>query len=95
MKVLVFNGSPRRDGTTATLLKKALEGAISQGAETELIQLNQLNMKGCQACFSCKKRGGKSYGKCVQKDDMTELYGRIEQADAHARVHVAALETGN
>lgn len=82
MKVLAFNGSPRRDGTTATLLEKALEGATSQGAETELIQLNQLKMKGCQACFSCKQRGGKSYGKCVQKDDMTELYAKIEQADA-------------
>jgi len=82
MKVLAFNGSPRKNGTTATLLKKVLEGAASQGAETEYIQLNQLNMKGCQACFSCKKRGGKSYGKCALKDDMTELYGKIEQADA-------------
>ena len=82
MKVLAFNGSPRKDGTTATLLKKAIEGATSQGAETELIQLKQLTMKGCQGCFSCKIRGGKSYGKCIQKDDMTELYGRIEQADA-------------
>ena len=82
MKVLAFNGSPRRDGTTATLLTKVLEGAASQGAETEFIQLNELNMKGCQACFSCKKRGGKSYGKCALKDDMTPLYERIEQADA-------------
>ncbi len=82
MKVLAFNGSPRKNGTTATLLNKVLEGAASQGAETEFVQLNQLNMKGCQACFSCKKRGGKSYGKCALKDDMTELYGKIEQADA-------------
>jgi len=82
MKVLAFNGSPRKNGTTATLLKKVLEGAASQGAETEFIQLNQLNMKGCQSCFSCKKRGGKSYGKCALKDDMTPLYGKIEQADA-------------
>jgi len=82
MEVLAFNGSPRKNGTTATLLKKALKGAASQGAETEFIQLNQLNMKGCQGCFSCKKRGGKSYGKCALKDDMTPLYERIEQADA-------------
>jgi len=82
MKVLAFNGSPRKTWNTATLLKKALEGAASQGAETEFIQLNELNMKGCQSCFSCKKRGGKSYGKCALKDDMTPLYGKIEQADA-------------
>jgi len=82
MKVLAFNGSPRKNGTTATLLKKVLEGAASQGAETEFVQLNQLNMKGCQSCYSCKKRGGKSYGKCALKDDMTPFYGKIEQADA-------------
>jgi len=82
MTVIAFNGSPRKNGTTVVLLNKALEGATSQGAETELIHLNQLNMKGCQACFSCKKRGGKSYGKCVQRDDMTVLYQKIEQCDA-------------
>ncbi len=67
MNVIAFNGSPRKNGTTATLLHKALEGAASQGAKTEFVQLSQLAMKGCQACFSCKKRGGKSYGRCVQK----------------------------
>jgi multimeric flavodoxin WrbA len=82
MNVIAFNGSPRRNGTTATLLHKALEGAASQGAKTEFVQLSQLNMKGCQACFSCKKRGGKSYGKCAQKDGMTPLYAKIENADA-------------
>jgi len=82
MLVIAFNGSPRKNGATAKLLNKALEGAASQEAETEFIQLNKLNMKGCQACFSCKKRGGKSYGKCVLKDDMTPIYERIEQADA-------------
>ncbi len=82
MNVIAFNGSPRKNSTTVTLLNKALEGAASQGAETELIHLNQLNMKGCQGCFSCKKRGGKSYGKCVQQDDMTPLYEKLEQCDA-------------
>ncbi|MEE8470671.1 MAG: flavodoxin family protein [Dehalococcoidia bacterium] len=82
MQVLAFNGSPRKDSTTATLLGKALEGAASQGAETELIQLYQLSMKGCQGCFSCKTRGGKSYGKCILKDDMTPLYEKLERADA-------------
>jgi multimeric flavodoxin WrbA len=59
-----------------------LEGAASQGAQTEFIQLSAFKMKGCQGCFSCKKRGGKSYGKCALKDDMTPLYNKIEQADA-------------
>ena len=37
MKLIAINGSPRKDKNTATLLNKALEGAASQGAETELI----------------------------------------------------------
>lgn len=82
MNVIAFNGSPRKNGATATLLHKALEGAASQGARTEFVQLSQVAMKGCLACFSCKKRGGQSYGKCVQKDGMTPLYAKIEQADA-------------
>ena len=82
MYVLALNGSPRRNGATATLLKKALEGAASQGAKTELIQLSKLSMRGCIACFDCKKRGGKSYGKCSLKDDMTPLYEKIESSDA-------------
>ena len=82
MNVIAFNGSPRKDGTTAILLKRALDGAASRGARTELVQLNQLNMKGCQACYSCKKRGGKSYGRCALIDGMTPLYGKIERADA-------------
>jgi multimeric flavodoxin WrbA len=82
MTVMAFNGSPRKDGNTAKLLRKALEGAASQGAETEFIQLNTLSMKGCQGCFSCKKRGGESYGKCILKDDMTPLYAQIEAAEA-------------
>lgn len=82
MYAIAVNGSPRKDGSTAILLNKALEGAASEGAETEFIQLSSLNMRGCRGCFSCKKRGGKSYGKCVLKDDMTPLYKKIEQADA-------------
>ena len=54
MKVLAFNGSPRKNWNTAILLHKAMEGAVSQGAETEFIHLNDLNYKGCQSCFTCK-----------------------------------------
>jgi multimeric flavodoxin WrbA len=80
MYIVALNGSPRRNGATATLLKKALDGAASQGAQTEFIQLSKLNMQGCIACFDCKKRGGKSYGKCSLKDDMTPLYEKIERS---------------
>jgi len=79
---MVFNGSPRKKWNTATLLQKALEGAASQGAKTELIHLYDLNYKGCISCFACKTLGGKSYGKCAVQDDLTPIFSRIEQADA-------------
>jgi multimeric flavodoxin WrbA len=82
MQIICFNGSPRNNGTTATLLNKALEGSASKGAKTELIQLNQIEMKGCQACYSCKKRGSKNFGKCALVDGMTPLYEKIESSDA-------------
>jgi hypothetical protein len=47
MNVIAFNGSPRKEWNTATLLKSALEGAASCGAQTELVHLYDLDYKGC------------------------------------------------
>ena len=82
MKILAINGSPRKQGSTALLLNKALEGAASQGAETELIHLYDLNFKGCISCFACKSKGGKSYGNCAMIDDLTPILKKVEFADA-------------
>jgi multimeric flavodoxin WrbA len=82
MKVFAFNGSPRKEWNTATLLKKALEGAESKGAETELVHLYDLNYKGCISCFSCKTIGGESYGRCAVKDDLTDIFEGIRKSDA-------------
>lgn len=82
MKVIAINGSPRKEWNTATLLKNALEGAATQGAQTELIDLYDLEYKGCTSCFACKLIGGKSYGKCAMQDDLTDVLNKIEEADA-------------
>ncbi len=82
MKVMASNGSPRKNGNTATLLNKALEGASSQGAETELINLYDLNYKGCMSCFSCRLKEGKSYGKCAVQDELAPIFERVTKADA-------------
>ena len=82
MHVIAINGSPRKNWNTATILNKALEGASSQGATTELIHLYELNFKGCISCFACKLKGGKSYGKCGYKDELTPVLEKIESADA-------------
>jgi multimeric flavodoxin WrbA len=82
MKVIAINGSPRKKWNTATLLEKALEGAASEGAETELIHLYDLNFKGCTSCFACKLKDGKSYGKCAMNDELTHVLAKLKDADA-------------
>jgi len=51
MKAIAVNGSPRKKWNTATLLRKALEGATSEGAKTALVHLYDLDYKGCISCF--------------------------------------------
>jgi multimeric flavodoxin WrbA len=78
MKVLGFNGSPRKKGNTEALVEAVLRGAASKGAETRLVNLNELNVKGCQGCDVCKKK----IGACVQKDDLSPLLQEMKGADA-------------
>lgn len=83
MKVMAFNGSPRKKKwNTVTLLKNALKGAASVGAETELIQLYDLNFSGCISCFSCKKISRKKDGICAVQDDLTSVLDRVKHTDA-------------
>ena len=82
MKVLAFNGSPRKKWNTATMLENALQGAAAEGARTELIHLYDYSFKGCVSCFSCKKIDGRSYGKCAVQDEMTPLLEKVDRADA-------------
>jgi multimeric flavodoxin WrbA len=82
MKVMAVNGSPRKSWNTATLLKKALKGAASQGADIELIHLYDLAFTGCTSCFACKTKDGKSYGRCPVKDDLKPILRKIEKVDA-------------
>lgn len=81
MKAMAVNGSPRKGWNTGTLLKKALEGAESKGAEKEIIHLYDYSFKGCISCFECKKREGKNYGTCGFKDEMTPVYEKIKDID--------------
>ena len=83
MNVMAFNGSPRKKNwNTVTLLNNALEGAASAGAETELIQLYDLNFSGCISCFSCKKISREKDGVCAVQDDLTSVLDRVRNTDA-------------
>lgn len=73
MKVLAVNGSPRKNENTAVLLRSALGGAHENGAETRLVNLYDLNFKGCLSCFACKRKGSLCNGICAVKDDLKEV----------------------
>ncbi|MDE5552399.1 MAG: flavodoxin family protein, partial [Muribaculaceae bacterium] len=81
MKVLGINGSARKGWNTQTLVKKALEGAASLGAETELIDLYAEPLKGCLECFACKRKGNKTGGVCAIRDNMRPLLEKAHDAD--------------
>lgn len=81
MKIYAVNGSPRKKWNTAQVLESALEGARSAGAQTELIHLYDLSYQGCVSCLQCKRAGGKSYGRCALKDDLTPVLEKLAEAD--------------
>ncbi|MBR1626325.1 MAG: flavodoxin family protein [Bacteroidales bacterium] len=82
VKVLLINASPHKNGNTAQLLQRAMDGAEEMGAETEMINLydRNLNYKGCMSCFACKVRGGKK-GICFFKDDLQPVLAKAIDAD--------------
>jgi multimeric flavodoxin WrbA len=66
MKVIAFNGSPRKDGNTGILLGYVLRELEAEGIQTELVQLSGKKIHGCIACRTCSARKD---GFCGQKDD--------------------------
>lgn len=75
-KIVAFVGSPRKDGYTAQLIKEALKGAQSKGAEVIIYDLNNDGIKGCQGCFYCRSHEG-----CATKDRLQPMYEEIKNAD--------------
>ncbi|MBQ8464623.1 MAG: flavodoxin family protein [Alphaproteobacteria bacterium] len=81
-KVMIINGSPRKNFNTATLLKEAARGASDMGAETEFVNLYDLNYKGCMSCLVCKRKGNTTNGLCFYKDDLRPILEKCLNADA-------------
>jgi multimeric flavodoxin WrbA len=71
MKVVAFNGSARKNGNTAILLKTALAELEREGIQTELIQLAGQTLSGCDACYICRERKDK---RCVIETDPLNDY---------------------
>ncbi|MDE6493279.1 MAG: flavodoxin family protein [Bacteroidales bacterium] len=77
MKVIGINGSSRKDGNTAILLRTIFEELNRLGIETELIGLADYEMAPCRACFACKGRGNCVFG----QDGFAGIFGKMEAAD--------------
>jgi multimeric flavodoxin WrbA len=78
MKVVVFNGSSRKDGNTAILLNLVLDELKIEGIETELIQLAGETLSGCIACYKCAENKDQ---KCaVVKDRVNEYIAKMWEA---------------
>ena len=79
MKVVAFNGSPRKDGNTYRLLQHVFTALKKEDIQTELVQLGGNLIPGCKACFQCIKNKD---GRCVQADDMVnDCIAKMRQAD--------------
>jgi multimeric flavodoxin WrbA len=78
MKVVAFNGSPRKDGNTAALLGVVLKELNDSSIETEIVHLKG-PISGCIACNKCFE---KKNGKCaMDKDIVNECIKKMSEAD--------------
>src|ERR1017187_3616430 len=78
-KVVALNGSARKGGNTAILLRYVLKELEKEGIETELIELSGAKIHGCLACRKCSTKKNR---RCSQTGDMGNFYiGKMEEAD--------------
>lgn len=92
MKVVAFNGSPKKEGNTYHALQLVCEQLESNGIETEIVQVGNKGVKGCTACGHCGKTRDE---KCVIKNDDVNLWiQKMKEADGillGSPVHYASL----
>ena len=78
MKVVAVLGSPRKDSASSTIAREVLRGAEAAGHEVVIYNLNDMNVKGCQACGYCKK----NYADCILNDDLKPYWKDLHEAGA-------------
>jgi len=79
MKVVAFNGSPRKNGNTAGSLNTVFGELEKQGIETEMIQVGKEKIQGCVACYTCSKKQNE---RCAFEDDpVNEWIQKMKAAD--------------
>lgn len=76
MKILLINGSPKREGNTFIALSEVAKTLESEGVDTEIIHIGHKDIRGCIACRKCVE-----LGKCVFDDLVNEVSKKFEAAD--------------
>ncbi len=92
MKVLLINGSPHKNGSTAEALKTVAKTLNECGIDSETILVGDKAIKGCLGCVKCSK---KASGRCVTDDIVNEVYQRIDEFDGFifgSPVHYASAD---
>jgi len=74
MRVVAFNGSPRKKGNTSMLLRVVLDELKKEGIKTELVQIGGKPIHGCRACYKCLANQDQ---RCSQNDDDLNKYLEI------------------
>ena len=77
MKIAVFNGSPRKQNTSA-MVQAFREGAEAAGHEVEVYHVGRMKIVGCLGCEHCHTKGE---GHCIQKDDFEKILPAYKEAD--------------
>lgn len=76
MRVLIINGSPRKDGNTSIAVREMKSVFEAEGVEVDEMRIGTKAIRGCIACGSCSKTG-----KCAFDDEVNEAAAKLEQAD--------------
>lgn len=79
MHICILNGSPRRNGNTAELLKPFLEELKASDATLDFFIIAQMNVSSCKGCYHCQDVQDE-YG-CFQNDDMHQIAASIQKSD--------------
>lgn len=74
--VLIISASPRKGGNSDTLCSQFGKGAQEAGNQVEKLQLAELHIDYCSACYACKK-----LGHCVKQDDMPMVIDKMKSSD--------------
>lgn len=81
MKILALNATYRPGKTTTHLTQKALEGAASVGAETEMVMLRDKDIQFCTNCLTCYKDLESEIAPCTIDDDVSGILEKVRDAD--------------